>query len=63
MSLQKSKYWILVIVLVTLISCEKEVKNGIMPDFKWEYLPGYLLISGIWWIVSAMIGAGIEVLQ
>lgn len=34
MSSQKSKYWILVIVLVTLISCEKEVKNGIMPEFK-----------------------------
>jgi Domain of unknown function (DUF4249) len=34
MNLRKSKYWILVIVLVTLISCEKEVKNGIMPKFK-----------------------------
>lgn len=34
MSLRKSKYWILVIVLVTLISCEKEVKTGTIPDFE-----------------------------
>jgi len=34
MNIQKIKYWILITVLVSLISCEKEVRNNSIPVFE-----------------------------
>lgn len=39
MNIQKSKYWIVALFFASLISCEKEVKNGI-PEFKHKLVVG-----------------------
>jgi hypothetical protein len=33
MDLKNIKYWIIIVVLIGMISCEKEIKNGTLPEF------------------------------
>jgi hypothetical protein len=34
MALRKSKYWIFILILIAVVSCEEEVKDGVLPEFK-----------------------------
>jgi hypothetical protein len=46
MNLQKSKYCIFILVLTLLISCEKEVKNGNIPEFEQKLVVSSFISPG-----------------
>jgi len=52
---KKTKLILFTILTVVYTIITYFLFKNILPDFKLEYLPGYLLISGIWWILSAML--------